>query len=485
MEETMRSYEAVIGLEVHVQLNTKTKIFCGCSTEFGAPANTHVCPVCMGQPGVLPVFNEEVLHKAILAGLAIQANIAEFSKFDRKNYFYPDLPKGYQISQYDYPICQKGVIEIVLSDGSTKKIGVTRIHMEEDAGKSIHLEGEPYSAVDLNRAGVPLLEIVSEPDMRSSEEAYLYLKELRSIMKYLGVSDVNMEEGSLRCDVNVSVRPVGQKEFGTKVEVKNLNSFNGVKKAIEYEIERQIALLENGEKVVQETRLYDAKQNKTFPMRDKEEANDYRYFPEPDLPPLRVSRDQVEKIRQELPELPQQKRERFVRQYGITLSDAEVLTEEKEMADYFEDVLKQTKIEPKKVANWIQSELMAVLNELNWDITRLAKERISAQKLAELMNLIHDNVISGKMAKDVFAEMVDTGESPSAIVEKKGLKQITDTSALESLIDEILAKNPGEVQRYKEGKKNLMGFFVGEVMKATKGQANPKLVNEILQKKLG
>ncbi|QJR23217.1 Aspartyl/glutamyl-tRNA(Asn/Gln) amidotransferase subunit B [Brevinematales bacterium NS] len=481
----MRSYEAVIGLEVHVQLNTKTKIFCGCSTEFGAPANTHVCPVCMGQPGVLPVFNEEVLHKAILAGLAIQANIAEFSKFDRKNYFYPDLPKGYQISQYDYPICQKGVIEIVLSDGSTKKIGVTRIHMEEDAGKSIHLEGEPYSAVDLNRAGVPLLEIVSEPDMRSSEEAYLYLKELRSIMKYLGVSDVNMEEGSLRCDVNVSVRPVGQKEFGTKVEVKNLNSFNGVKKAIEYEIERQIALLENGEKVVQETRLYDAKQNKTFPMRDKEEANDYRYFPEPDLPPLRVSRDQVEKIRQELPELPQQKRERFVRQYGITLSDAEVLTEEKEMADYFEDVLKQTKIEPKKVANWIQSELMAVLNELNWDITRLAKERISAQKLAELMNLIHDNVISGKMAKDVFAEMVDTGESPSAIVEKKGLKQITDTSALESLIDEILAKNPGEVQRYKEGKKNLMGFFVGEVMKATKGQANPKLVNEILQKKLG
>lgn len=481
----MRSYEAVIGLEVHVQLNTKTKIFCGCSTEFGAPANTHVCPVCMGQPGVLPVFNEEVLHKAILAGLAIQANIAEFSKFDRKNYFYPDLPKGYQISQYDYPICQKGVIEIVLSDGSTKKIGVTRIHMEEDAGKSIHLEGEPYSAVDLNRAGVPLLEIVSEPDMRSSEEAYLYLKELRSIMKYLGVSDVNMEEGSLRCDVNVSVRPVGQKEFGTKVEVKNLNSFNGVKKAIEYEIERQIALLENGEKVVQETRLYDAKQNKTFPMRDKEEANDYRYFPEPDLPPLRVSRDQVEKIRQELPELPQQKRERFVRQYGITLSDAEVLTEEKEMADYFEDVLKQTKIEPKKVANWIQSELMAVLNELNWDITRLAKERISTQKLAELMNLIHDNVISGKMAKDVFAEMVDTGESPSAIVEKKGLKQITDTSALESLIDEILAKNPGEVQRYKEGKKNLMGFFVGEVMKATKGQANPKLVNEILQKKLG
>ncbi|MFN4217513.1 MAG: Asp-tRNA(Asn)/Glu-tRNA(Gln) amidotransferase subunit GatB, partial [Brevinematales bacterium] len=445
----------------------------------------HVCPVCMGQPGVLPVFNEEVLHKAILAGLAIQANIAEFSKFDRKNYFYPDLPKGYQISQYDYPICQKGVIEVVLSDGSTKKIGVTRIHMEEDAGKSIHLEGEPYSAVDLNRAGVPLLEIVSEPDMRSSEEAYLYLKELRSIMKYLGVSDVNMEEGSLRCDVNVSVRPVGQKEFGTKVEIKNLNSFNGVKKAIDYEIERQIALLESGEKVVQETRLYDAKQNKTFPLRDKEEANDYRYFPEPDLPPLRVSREQVEKIRQELPELPQQKRERFVKQYGITLSDAEVLTEEKEMADYFEGVLRQTKIEPKKVANWIQSELMAVLNELNWDITRLAKERVSAEKLAELMNLIHNNVISGKMAKDVFAEMVDGGESPLAIVEKRGLKQITDTSAIESLIDDILAKNPNEVQRYKEGKKNLMGFFVGEVMKATKGQANPRLVNEILQKKLG
>ncbi|URA10008.1 Asp-tRNA(Asn)/Glu-tRNA(Gln) amidotransferase subunit GatB [Thermospira aquatica] len=481
----MKSYEAVIGLEVHVQLNTKTKIFCGCSTEFGAPANTHVCPVCMGQPGVLPVLNEEVLHKAILAGLAIQANIAEFSKFDRKNYFYPDLPKGYQISQYDYPICQKGAIEIVLSDGTTKRIGVTRIHMEEDAGKSIHLEGEPYSAVDLNRAGVPLLEIVSEPDMRSSEEAYLYLKELRSIMKYLEVSDVNMEEGSLRCDVNVSVRPVGQKEFGTKVEIKNLNSFNGVKKAIEYEIERQIALLENGEKIIQETRLYDAKQNKTFPMRDKEEANDYRYFPEPDLPPLRIGRDLVEKIQKELPELPQQKRERFVRDYGITLADAEVLTEEKEMADYFEDVVRQTRIEPKKVANWIQSEVMAVLNELGWDITRLAKERISSAKLADLMNLIQENVISGKMAKDVFAEMVDTGESASVIVEKKGLKQITDTSALETLIDDILSKNPQEVQRYREGKKNLLGFFVGEVMKATKGQANPKLVNEILQKKLG
>jgi len=481
----MRSYEAVIGLEVHVQLNTKTKIFCGCSTEFGAPANTHVCPVCMGQPGVLPVLNEEVLHKAILAGLAIHANIAEFSKFDRKNYFYPDLPKGYQISQYDYPICQKGYIEIVRSDGEVKRIGVTRIHMEEDAGKSIHKEGEPYSAVDLNRAGVPLLEIVSEPDMRTSEEAYLYLKELRSIMKYLGVSDVNMEEGSLRCDVNVSVRPQGQKEFGTKVEIKNLNSFNGVKKAIEYEIERQIGLLESGEKVVQETRLYDARQNKTFPMRDKEEANDYRYFPEPDLPPLRIGRDLVEKIRRELPELPQEKRQRFVDTYGVTLADAEVLTEEKEMADYFEDVVKKTKIEPKKVANWIQSEVMAVLNELGWDIQRLTKERISSDKLAELMNLIHENVISGKMAKDVFAEMVDSGESPSKIVEKKGLKQITDTSALEALIDDILAKNPQEVARYREGKKNLLGFFVGEVMKATKGQANPKLVNELLRKKLG
>jgi len=481
----MKSYEAVIGLEVHVQLNTRTKIFCGCSTEFGAPANTHVCPVCMGQPGVLPVLNEEVLHKAILAGLAINAHIAEFSKFDRKNYFYPDLPKGYQISQYDYPICQKGAIEIVLSDGSTKRIGVTRIHMEEDAGKSIHLEGEPYSAVDLNRAGVPLLEIVSEPDMRSSEEASMYLKELRSIMKYIGVSDVNMEEGSLRCDVNVSVRPVGQKEFGTKVEIKNLNSFTGVKKAIEYEIERQIALLENNEKIIQETRLYDAKQNKTFPMRDKEEANDYRYFPEPDLPPLRISREEVDRIRQELPELPQQKRDRFVKQYGISLADAETLTEEREMADYFEEVVRHTTIEPKKVANWIQSELMAVLNELGWDITRLARERVSTQKLAELMNLIQSGEISGKMAKDVFAEMVDTGESPSVIVEKKGLKQITDTSALEHLIEEILAKNPGEVQRYREGKKNLMGFFVGEVMKATRGQANPKLVNEILQKKLG
>lgn len=478
-------YEAVIGLEVHVQLNTKSKIFCGCSTDFGAPPNTHVCPVCSGQPGVLPVLNEEVLNKAILAGLAINAEISEYSKFDRKNYFYPDLPKGYQISQFDYPIVNKGYVDIDFPDGSIKTVGITRIHMEEDAGKLVHTEGAPHSSVDLNRACVPLLEIVSEPDMRSAEEAYLYLRSLRNTMKYLDVSDVNLEEGSMRCDANISVRPVGQKELGTKVEVKNMNSFNGVRKAIEYEIERQIFAVENGETIYQETRLFDSKQNKTFPMRSKEEANDYRYFPEPDLPPVIVSKEKIEEIRKQLPELPREKKLRFVKEYGITMQDAETLTEQKELADYFEAVLDGLKAEPKKAANWIQSEVMAFLNQLTMDITAFGTSVVPSHRVTELLNFIEDDTISGKIAKDVFAMMVDSGKDAALIIEEKGLKQVSDTGELESVIDQIIADNPKETERYRGGEKKLMGFFVGQVMKATKGKANPQAVNQLLGKKLG
>lgn len=476
-------YETVIGLEVHVQLNTKTKIFCGCSTEFGASPNSHVCPVCMGQPGVLPVLNEEVLNKSIRAGLALNSKISEYSKFDRKNYFYPDLPKGYQVSQFDYPICEGGYIDIDFSDGSVKRIGVTRAHMEEDAGKLVHVEGASYSLVDLNRAGVPLLEIVSEPDMRSSEEAYLYLRSLRTIMKYINISDVNMEEGSLRCDANISIRPVGQKEFGTRVEIKNMNSFNGVRKAIDYEVERQIFAVENGEKITQETRLYDTKQNKTHPMRSKEEANDYRYFPEPDLPPIEVARDIVDKAKTDLPELPRAKKLRFVSEYDLPIQDGETLTDDREIADYFEASIKGYNGKPKKVANWVQSEVMGVLNELSMSIVEFA-EIVKPAGIAELLNFIDDGTISGKIAKEVFAEMVDSKKNAKSIIDAKGLKQVSDSGELESIVDKIIAANPDEVERYKGGKKNLIGFFVGQVMKETRGQANPKMVNDILRKKL-
>ena len=476
-------YEAVIGLEVHVQLNTRSKIFCGCSTEFGAPPNTHVCPVCMGQPGVLPVLNKEVLYKAIKAGLALNGEIALYSKFDRKNYFYPDLPKGYQISQYDLPIMKNGYLDITLSSGEVKRIGITRMHMEEDAGKLIHSEGEAVSYVDFNRAGVPLLEIVSEPDMRSSEEAYFYLKELRNIMKYLEVSDVNMEEGSLRCDANVSIRPKGEKRFGTKVEIKNMNSFNSVKRAIEYEIARQIEILESGGTIFQETRLYDAEKNKTFSMRTKEEAHDYRYFPEPDLPPIVIDKSLIEEIRNSLPELPVERRKRFVTEYSLTQFDANLLTEEKELADYFEYCVKNSRIEPKKFANWIQSEVLAVLNEKNITIKDF-ENIVQPGELINLLSFIEDGTISGKIAKDVFLEMINTGKCAREIIELKGLKQITDSSEIERWVNEVIDKNPKEVEKYRQGNEKILGFFVGEVMKLSKGKANPKLVNEILRKKL-
>jgi aspartyl-tRNA(Asn)/glutamyl-tRNA(Gln) amidotransferase subunit B len=476
-------YEAVIGLEVHVQLNTKTKAFCGCSTEFGAPPNTQVCPVCMGQPGVLPAMNEKALHKSIQAGLTLNSEIAGYSKFDRKNYFYPDLPKGYQISQFDYPIAKGGFLEFDLPDGSVKKVGITRAHMEEDAGKLIHAEGTSYSYVDLNRSGVPLLEIVSEPDMRGSEEAFYYLKELRNIMKYTGVSDVNMEEGSLRCDANVSIRPKGQKELGTKVEIKNMNSFNGVRKAIDYEIERQISALGNGEKIRQETRLFDSAQNKTFSMRSKEEANDYRYFPEPDLPPVVVDKETVEKIKLTLPELPRAKKIRFMREYGIPLQDAEALTDDKDLADYFEETKRNYNGEAKKAANWILSEANAYINVKKVSALDFRKI-VTPSSTGELLNFIEEGTISGKIAKDVFAEMVESKKNAKEIIEKKGLKQISDTGELETLVNQVLTNNPGEIEKYKAGKLNLMGFFVGEVMKLTKGQANPKVVNELLRKKL-
>ena len=476
-------YEAVIGLEVHVQLNTRSKIFCGCSTEFGAPPNTHVCPVCMGQPGVLPVLNKEVLYKAIKAGLALNGEIALYSKFDRKNYFYPDLPKGYQISQYDLPIMKNGYLDITLSSGEVKRIGITRMHMEEDAGKLIHSEGEAVSYVDFNRAGVPLLEIVSEPDMRSSEEAYFYLKELRNIMKYIEVSDVNMEEGSLRCDANVSIRPKGEKRFGTKVEIKNMNSFNSVKRAIEYEIARQIEILESGGTIVQETRLYDAEKNKTFSMRTKEEAHDYRYFPEPDLPPIVIDKSLIEEIRNSLPELPVERRKRFVTEYSLTQFDANLLTEEKELADYFEYCVKNSRIEPKKFANWIQSEVLAVLNEKNITIKDF-ENIVQPGELINLLSFIEDGTISGKIAKDVFLEMINTRKCAREIIELKGLKQITDSSEIERWVNEVIDKNPKEVEKYRQGNEKILGFFVGEVMKLSKGKANPKLVNEILRKKL-
>ncbi|MGC8765753.1 MAG: Asp-tRNA(Asn)/Glu-tRNA(Gln) amidotransferase subunit GatB [Brevinematia bacterium] len=477
-------YEVVIGLEVHVQLNTKSKIFCGCSTEFGSPPNTHVCPVCMGHPGVLPVLNREVLNKAIKAGLALNGEILLYSKFDRKNYFYPDLPKGYQISQFDLPIMKNGHLLITLSNGETKIIGITRIHMEEDAGKLVHGEGESVSYVDFNRAGVPLLEIVSEPDIRSSEEAYLYLKEIRNIMKYIDVSDVNMEEGSLRCDANVSIRPKGEKRLGTKVEIKNMNSFNSVRRAIDYEIARQIEVKESGGEIIQETRLYDATQNKTFSMRSKEESHDYRYFPEPDIPPIILEQKFVEEIKASLPELPFAKKKRFSEEYKLPLSDAELLSEEKELADYFEKCVKISKLEPKKISNWLQSEVLAVLNEKNISISNFAENYISAENLVGLLSFIEDGTISGKIAKQVFEEMVETKKTAKEIIESKGLKQVTDNSEIEKWIEEVIAKNPKEVEKYKQGNEKLIGFFVGEVMRLSKGKANPKLVNEILRKKL-
>lgn len=475
-------FEAVIGLEVHVQLATNSKIFCSCSTKFGSQPNSNVCPVCLGMPGVLPVLNKKVVEYTTKAGLALNCRINKKNIFARKNYFYPDLPKGYQISQYELPICEHGHIDININ-GQEKRIGITRIHMEEDAGKSIHGEnlGDSSSSfIDLNRTGVPLMEIVSEPDMRNEEEAKEYLQKLKSILEYIEVSDCNMEEGSLRCDANISVRPVGQKEFGTKTEIKNMNSFKNVQKAIEYEIKRQIKVIKEGGKIIQETRLWDPEKNVTISMRSKEEAHDYRYFPDPDLVPLVLDDEFIENIRKTLPILPDELKEKFVKEYGLPEYDASVLTSVKSYATYFEKTVSIVN-SPKKVSNWIMSELLRVVNDKGCDIFDAG---LSPENLAEIIKLIDDGKISGKIAKDVFEEVIETGKKPSVIIEEKGLIQISDDNELESIIIKIIKNSPKEAERFKNGEQKLMGFFVGQVMKETKGKANPKLVNEIINKLL-
>jgi len=475
-------YEPVMGLEVHAQLLTRSKIFCGCSTTFGEESNTLTCPVCTGQPGSLPVLNRKAVEYAIKLGLATSCRIAPYSLFARKNYFYPDLPKGYQISMYEYPLAEDGFIEMI-SQGQKKRIKIIRIHMEEDAGKLKHgetPETASFSYVDFNRTGVPLVEIVSGPDIRSPQEAGDYLRKVRSILQYLEVSTGNMEEGSFRCDANVSVRPKGQKEFGTRAELKNMNSFRHVEKALEYEIKRQIALLGEGGEVVQETRLWDANQGITISMRGKEEAHDYRYFPDPDLVPLRIDEAWIEGIRKTLPELPTEKRERFVREYQIPEYDAEILTSTKSMANYYEDCVKRF-AEPKTVSNWIMVEL---LRELKRDEREIDQCPVTPEHLAEMLSMIKEGTISGKIAKDVFEEMYRTGKQPASIVREKGWTQILDTGEIERAIWKAIQANPKQLEDYRRGKEKLFGFFVGEVMKETKGKANPKLVNELLKKKL-
>ena len=480
-------YEAVIGLETHCQLSTATKIFCNCSTEFDSPPNTNVCPICMGMPGVLPVLNQKVLEYAVKAGLALNCEIAPYSKFDRKQYFYPDLPKNYQISQYDLPIAQHGWLEIELVEENgnpiRKKIGITRLHMEEDAGKLVHagsdrLSGSTHSLVDYNRTGIPLVEIVSEPDIRSGVEAAEYAQELRRIMRYLGVSDGNMQEGSLRCDVNISVRPVGQKEFGVKVEIKNMNSFSAIQKAIDYEIERQIEAIEAGEKIVQETRLWEEGSQRTISMRSKEGSSDYRYFPEPDLAPIEVSAEQKEQWKSELPELPAQKRHRYESELGLSAYDARVLTDDRAVAEYLEAAI-AADANPKQAANWVMGDITAYLNNNKLGITELA---FKPALLAELISMIEAGKISGKMAKDDLPELLSKGVSPQDWFKDK--TQISDSSALEATIDQILAAHPKELEQYKSGKTKLLGFFVGQVMKQTGGRADPKLTNQLLGKKL-
>lgn len=476
----MARYETVIGLEVHAQLKTQSKIFCGCSTRFGDNPNENVCPVCSGMPGMLPVLNAKVVEFAAKTGLATDCVVNPVSVFARKNYFYPDLPKGYQISQFEQPICEHGHIDISL-DGVAKRIGITRIHMEEDAGKNIHSVAENASFVDLNRACVPLMEIVSEPDMRSPEEAVAYLKALRAILVYLDVCDGNMEEGSFRCDANVSLRPVGAETFGTRTELKNLNSFRHVQKALEYEVERQADLLDDGVAIIQETRLYDAAKNATASMRGKEEAHDYRYFPDPDLVPLRLNADDVARWRTELPELPVARRARFVTALGLSEYDADVLTAERDLAEYFEAAV-AAGADPKKAANWVQTELMRECHQAG---TGPLACPLSPAALAALIGLVDSGEISGKIAKQIFPDLFATGADPVVYVKDKGLTQISDTSALETAVEAVLAANPAEVEAYRGGKTKLMGFFVGQIMKATKGQANPGLVNELLRAKLG
>lgn len=475
-------WETVIGLEVHVQLNTKSKIFSGAATAYGAEPNTQACAIDLAFPGVLPVLNEEAVRKAIKFGLAVGSEIAQRSVFDRKNYFYPDLPKGYQISQFNFPIVKKGILQIDLEDGSTKTINITRAHLEEDAGKSLHEEFKNQTGIDLNRAGIPLLEIVSEPEMRNASEAVAYLKKLHALVKYLEICDGNMQEGSFRCDANVSIRPMGQKEFGTRAEIKNVNSFKFVEKAINVEVARQTAILESGGSVVQETRLYDSQKNETRAMRSKEEANDYRYFPDPDLAPVEISRDYIEKIRQELPELPAAKCSRFMQTYSLSNYEANILTNTKALADFYENTVAITGIQNCKIAaNLMIGELNAALNR---DALDIEASPITTQQFAKLVLRIADNTLSGKLAKTVFEAMWQEPQDPDLIIEAQGLKQVTDSGAIEKIIDTVIANSQKQLEEYRAGKQQLFGFFVGQVMKASQGKANPDQVNKILQEKL-
>ena len=472
-------FEPVIGLEVHAQLKTKTKIFCSCSTSFGGPPNTHTCPVCLGMPGVLPVLNKKVVEYTLRMAMATQCEIARESRFARKNYFYPDLPKGYQISQYELPIAQYGFVDIEVN-GSNHRIGITRIHMEEDAGKLGHDPNRPISRVDFNRTGVPLIEIVSDPDIRSPEQAGAYLRHLRSIVRYLGICDGNLEEGSFRCDANVSIRPKDSDIFGTRTELKNLNSFKHVEKALHYEISRQREILTDGGHIVQETRLWDPDKNKTTSMRGKEEAHDYRYFPDPDLLPLVIDDEWINRVQKDMPELPAEKKQRFMDGYKLPSYDADLLTTDRELGDYFEACVRDFP-HPKQVSNWVMGSLLGLLNAQGKSIQ---ESPVSAPDLAGLLKLIEDGVISGKIAKTVFDEMAQSGKPPGQIVDEKGLVQISDTDAIEDVIFKVILNNPKEVDAYKKGKTKLLGFFIGQVMQATRGKANPKIVNELLKQKL-
>ncbi|VAW38987.1 Aspartyl-tRNA(Asn) amidotransferase subunit B @ Glutamyl-tRNA(Gln) amidotransferase subunit B [hydrothermal vent metagenome] len=470
-------FETVIGLEIHAQMKTESKIFCGCSTEFGAPPNTHVCPVCLGMPGVLPVLNRQVVENAIKLALATELTINRENRFARKNYFYPDLPKGYQISQFELPIAEHGRVEIEV-DGARRWIGITRAHMEEDAGKLIHAEHEPESYVDLNRAGTPLLEIVSEPDLRSPDEAVAYLKKIHAIVRYLEISDGNMQEGSFRCDANISLRPVGRQEFGIRTELKNMNSFKNVQLALEYEVRRQRDVLLDGGEVVQETLLWNPDKNRTEPMRGKEEAHDYRYFPDPDLPPVLIDEEWIERLRQSLPELPDPRRQRFMAAFDLPAYDAGILTSSRELADYFETAC-TIYDQPKKLSNWIGTELLR-----EYGPERIGECPVRPESLARLLIMIEEGAISGKIAKTVFAAMLESGTEPDVIVKEKGLVQMSDEGALLTLVQEIVAANPAQAQQFRDGKTKVLGFFVGQLMQKTKGQANPQIANKLFRQAL-